>query len=86
VAAISDLSLALILDSVHTSLAVLLDTNYVDVAFGISSISYIETEILRCLISISDSCRNHTVSTLVPLCSLTTKIPVRFWDSCSYLV
>ena len=49
-AAILDLSLTPMSESVQISLAVLLDPENVGLAFGISLLSFIEAEILRCFI------------------------------------
>jgi len=73
-------------ESVHTSsAAVLLEPKNVGVASEISLIYFIEAEMLHCFISTSGfwrpSRRHRTVSTLDPLCSASTKMPVWFWDS-----
>jgi len=52
-AAIFDLSLTPMSDSIHTSPAVLLDPKHVDVAFGILLIALIKAEILHCFIATS---------------------------------
>ena len=76
-------------ESVHTNTTKLLDPENVGVATGTSLVSFLEAEILRCFISTSafwrpssicDSRRHCTEFTSVPLCSLTTKMPVRFQD------
>ena len=94
-AAISDLLLHPMSESIHTIPIVWLDPKNVGLAFGITLLSRIEAEILRQFTSTSgtwrqssiyDSHRHRTLLTSVPLCSSTTKIRGWSWDSRCFLV
>ena len=91
---IFDLTLTPMSESVHNSLTELLDPENVGVAFGMSLLSSIEAEILRCFISTSDfrrpslicdSRRIRSVWRWVPLCSLTTIMLVEIFDATLYI-
>ena len=88
-AAIFDIPLTLISESVHTSPVVLANLGNVGVVFPISLPSCVWAEISRCFISTSgywrssptcDSRRHCTVFISVPLCSSTTKCGFGHWN------